>query len=94
MSTRLHRLAPALVLTLGVLTLGACTPSPSKLCDHMNEVVKKELGELPPEFASECIEEAERTKTKLQRKGPGEYRNFANCVMDATTLEAMDGCAD
>jgi hypothetical protein len=85
-----NKLTLVIVGGIGLFTL-ACGASPDQVCDHMIGLVKKELGDeaakaMPKE---ECVKEAEREK---EMKGLMKWRTQANCVMDATTLEAATKC--
>ena len=79
-----------LVATFG-LVAAACGASPEAVCDHIIELSKKELGEEAAKGLdrADCIKDAEREK---EMQGMVKYREQANCVMDATTLEAAMKC--
>jgi hypothetical protein len=79
-----------LVATFGFVSL-ACGASPEAVCDHMIELSKKELGEEAAKSLdrADCIKGAEHQK---EMQGMMKYRTTANCITDATTLEAAMKC--
>lgn len=85
-----HKLILVVVGSLGLFTL-ACGASPDAVCDHMIDLMKKELGEEAAKAMpkAECVKEAEKEK---EMKGMMKWRTQASCVMDATTLEAATKC--
>jgi hypothetical protein len=85
-----NKLTLVIVGGIGLFTL-ACGASPDQVCDHMLGLVKKELGDEAAKAMpkAECVKEAEREK---EMKGLMKWRTQANCVMDATTLEAATKC--
>ncbi len=92
----MQKLSTAVALALFVPTLTACAPSPEKVCDHMFDLMKKELGEALPmsdddakKFKEECVKEATKEKEKI---GAIEYKKQATCVMEATKLADLDKC--
>ncbi|MEM6296550.1 MAG: hypothetical protein AAGA54_35115 [Myxococcota bacterium] len=80
-----------IVFALVASSLAAgCGASPSELCAHVKEVAKKEAGDAAAEAATEgCEKRFERAK---EMKGLIKYREVANCVMDAQTLQAISDC--
>lgn len=87
------------LVALAALTpmLAACAPSPDDLCQHVIDMMKKEMGEmfdaLPEEernkMKEECVKEAEKEK---EMKGAVEYNKQAKCIMKATKLEELEKC--
>jgi hypothetical protein len=76
--------------TFGLVSV-ACGASPEAVCDHIIELAKKEGGEEAAKGLdrAECIKSGEREK---EMKGMMKWREQANCVTDATTLEAAMKC--
>ncbi|HLT40414.1 MAG TPA: hypothetical protein VK034_29245 [Enhygromyxa sp.] len=85
----------ALAALAPVLT--ACGPAPEAVCDHVIDIMKKEMGELfnalPEEernkMRDECIAEAKKEK---EMKGAVEYKKQATCIMDAGSLADLEKC--
>lgn len=79
--------------------LGACAPAPADVCQHVVDLMKKELGEqvdaMPEEeitkIKDNCVKEAEKEK---EMKGSMEYNKQAKCVMAATSLEGLAKCEE
>lgn len=73
------------------LGLGACTPSPQKVCDHANGLMNTggtRTAEQTARGQADCIREL----TTVQQQHPAEYKVAAKCMMDATTREATVAC--
>lgn len=89
------------ILALAVFApmLAACGPAPADVCDHVIDLMKKELGEqvdaMPEEeitkIKDNCVKEAEKEK---EMKGALEYNKQAKCVMAATSLEDLAKCEE
>lgn len=78
------------LVVLGALaTATGCAPSPQDVCDHMSELVTKGSGDAVKPDTAECVSSVE---SKKEMKGLMKYRKWANCVVDASTLEAAEGC--
>jgi hypothetical protein len=79
--------------------LAACAPAPEDVCQHVVDLMKKELGEqvdaMPEDeitkIKDNCVKEAEKEK---EMKGSMEYNKQAKCVMAATSLEDLSKCQD
>ena len=69
----------------------ACAPSPDKVCDHVIELTKKDLGEEAAKAIDkdDCVKTAERKK---EMKGMIKYKEEASCIMDAGSLEDLGKC--
>ena len=91
MNTNTLNKTPLMLLGL-VWTLCACAPSPEDLCAHVEKVMIAELGESAKEALGDCVEDVERTKKSLGRKGPGEWRSYATCMMEAENVDALATC--
>ena len=74
---------------LGVLVAG-CGAEPAEVCKHVEEVVTKEAG---AEVAKEAIDGCEFTwQMRKDTKGIFQYKELADCVMDAENLDALSKC--
>jgi hypothetical protein len=79
--------------------LAACAPAPEDVCQHVVDLMKKELGEqvdaMPEEeitkIKDNCVKEAEKEK---EMKGAIEYKKQAKCVMAASSLEDLKKCEE
>ncbi|MCA9683600.1 MAG: hypothetical protein KC431_08115 [Myxococcales bacterium] len=77
--------------------LAACGPAPAEVCDHVVDLMKKELGEQVgamsdddiKEIKDTCVKDAEKEK---EMKGALEYNKEAKCVMAAASLADLDKC--
>ena len=79
------------VLLLGmVLGLGACTPSPEKVCAHAAQLAGG--GGSSPESAARHQQECLTGMTRLRAEHPAEYKTAAKCIMDATNSDGMMAC--
>lgn len=90
---------PRRSLVLTALTLlVACTPSDQKLCEHIMDVMQRERAEaedatLPSDaqmhsYTKKCVTDLEKERDAKD----DEYDEFAACIMDATTIEALVLC--
>lgn len=87
------------VLALAVIApmLAACAPSPDDVCQHVIDMMKKELGDAADsmgedemkEMKEKCVKDAEKEK---ELKGAMEYKKQAKCIMDASNLEQLAKC--
>ncbi len=78
------------VLAIG-LCLGACTPSPEKVCEHANTVMnagRTRTAEQNAHDRTECV----RDLTTIQQQHAAEYKTAAKCMMDASTRDTMMAC--
>jgi hypothetical protein len=90
------KLRTALSLAAVALLLAACGPAPEKVCEHINELTKKDLGDHADAVSDEQFEKStknciERAK-KNREKDPKEYSQRAKCVMAADSLEDLRDC--
>ena len=86
-------------LALAAITpmLAACTPSPEKVCNHVMDIMKKEMPEGAEEPSEEdmkkgmekCVEGLEKEKEKL---GEEKYKEQVKCVMAASDMEGFMKC--
>lgn len=85
---KLHTL---FLVALVAPVLTACGPSPDAVCDHLAELMKKELGDAAAEAfeKDECVESAKKEK---EMKGMVEYNKQAKCAMKAESLEDLGKC--
>jgi hypothetical protein len=67
-----------------------CAPGPKEVCNHIEKLSKKELGEAAAKKISEgCVR---RWKRKKEFKGYFKYRKVARCVVGAKKLSAVTKC--
>ncbi|PRP93382.1 hypothetical protein ENSA5_42810 [Enhygromyxa salina] len=79
--------------------LAACAPAPEDVCQHVVDLMKKELGEqvdaMPEDeitkIKDNCVKEAEKEK---EMKGALEYKKQAKCVMAAESLDDLKTCEE
>jgi hypothetical protein len=91
------RLATVLALAVFAPMLAGCGPAPADVCDHVIDLMKKELGEQADAMSEEeigkikekCVKEGEKEK---ELNGALEYNKQAKCVMAATSLEDLAKC--
>lgn len=88
-------------LALAALTpfLAACTPSNEDVCNHVMEIMKKEMGaaegaaeisdEDTKKYTEKCVKDVEKEK---ELKGAAAYGKQAKCIMAATKMEEMAKC--
>ncbi|MCA9692257.1 MAG: hypothetical protein KC636_21845 [Myxococcales bacterium] len=89
------------LLALAVLApmLAGCAPAPEDVCQHVVDLMKKQLGDqadaMPEEeitkIKDNCVKEAEKEK---EMKGSIEYNKQAKCVMAAETLDDLSKCEE
>jgi hypothetical protein len=89
------------LLALAVLApmLIACAPKPDDVCQHVVDLMKKDLGEQVDALSEEqitkikdtCVKNAEKEK---EAKGALEYNKQAKCVMAAESLEDLRECEE
>lgn len=92
----MKKLPTLLAAALFVSTLAACAPGPEKVCDHVVDLTKKELGdkvdamsdEQMDKLRTDCVQNA----TDDQKKNPKTYAKRAKCVMSAISLEGLREC--
>lgn len=73
------------------------TPTPLDVCDHVIDLMKRELGDqvdaMPTteieKLRDNCVREASKERAI---KGEAEYRQQANCVLAAEKLEGLTQC--
>jgi hypothetical protein len=90
-------------LALAALTpfLAACTPSNEDVCNHVMDIMKKEVGEVEGAKApsdedikkatAECVTDLDKEKEK---KGADAYNKQVKCVMAASKMEEMMKCQE
>ncbi len=92
----MKKLSTVFALCLFVPMLGACTPSPEKLCDHAFEIIKKEAGDkaadMPEEDLKKAKEKCVKDVEKDKAEKPDEYKEKATCFMAAKDMESMGKC--
>lgn len=86
------------VLAVVVLAplLAACAPAPDKVCGHVVDLMKKELGDEADAMSDEqiekitksCVEDAQKDK----ESNPKHYAKRAKCVMAAESLNDLRDC--
>lgn len=89
------------LLALAVLVpmLTACAPKPEDVCQHVVDLMKKEMGDQVDSMSEEqitkikdtCVKNAEKEK---ELKGAIEYNKQAKCVMAAESLEDLRACEE
>ncbi len=95
--------ALGIVLGLGFAT--GCTPSPEKVCGHLEELQDKKEKDDDKELKGEAKKLYEKFKEKARKQCPKEfaalkeedadvYKCAAKCVMDSKDLEAVEKCDD
>ncbi|PRP90474.1 hypothetical protein ENSA5_64930 [Enhygromyxa salina] len=89
------------LLALAALTpfLAACTPSNEDVCNHVMDIMKKEMGDAegakePSEedikkYTEKCVKDLEKEKEKI---GADAYKKQVKCVMDATKMDDLMKC--
>jgi len=93
----MKKLSPFLALAALVPMLAACAPKPDEVCDHVIDLLKKELGDKAGEMTEDdlkgiketCVKDAEKEK---ELKGALEYNKQAKCVMAASSRADLDKC--
>jgi hypothetical protein len=86
-------------LAIAALTpmLAACAPSNEDVCQHVMDIMKKEMGDAAGEtseedtkkFMEKCVKDLDKEKEKI---GAAEYKKQAKCVMAAEKMEDMMKC--
>ncbi len=78
--------------------LAACAPAPEDVCQHVVDLMKKELGDQVDmsdddikEIKDTCVKEAEKEK---EMQGAIEYKKQAKCVMAASSFEELEKCEE
>lgn len=95
--------ALGIVLGLGLAT--GCTPSPEKVCGHLEELQDKQEKDDDKELKGEAKKLYEKLKEKARKQCPKEfaalkeadadvYKCAAKCVMDAKDMDAVEKCDD
>ena len=77
------------VVLLATLAAG-CGAAPEEVCGHIEEVVKKEAGDDPAKAAIDGCEF--QWNMRKDTKGIFQYKELADCVMDANDLETLAKC--
>lgn len=82
------RTLPGLFFVASLAT--GCGASPEEVCGHIEQVVSKEAGD---EAAEAAIDGCEfQWKMRKDTKGIFQYKELADCVMDADDLEGLSKC--
>jgi hypothetical protein len=86
------------VLAVAVLApmLAACAPKPEDVCDHVIDLMKKDLGDEADALSDEqvekirtsCVEDAEKDR----KSNPKDYAKRAKCVKAAGSLDDLREC--
>lgn len=95
----MKKLSTLLALAIFTPMLTACAPAPDKVCQHVIDLMKQELGEQVDAMSEEeitkikdtCVKEAEKEK---EMKGAMEYNKQAKCVMAASSLADLAKCEE
>lgn len=67
-----------------------CGAAPAEVCGHIEQVVKKEAGD---EAAKAAIDGCEfQWSMRNDTKGIFQYKELADCVMDANDIDALAKC--
>ncbi len=70
--------------------LAACGASPADVCGHVEEVVTKEIS---AEAAKAAVDGCDfKWKMRKDTKGIFQYKELADCVMDADSVDALSKC--
>ncbi|MFO7564526.1 MAG: hypothetical protein R6X02_17910 [Enhygromyxa sp.] len=92
----MKKLSTVLAVAVLVPMLAACGPSPEKVCDHVVDLTKKELGDKVDAMSDEQLEKIRTDCVKNaeddQKKNPKTYGKRAKCVMAGTSLEDLRDC--
>lgn len=92
-------LSKLLVLAVLAPMLTACGPKPEDVCQHVIDLMKKDLGDQADAMSEEqiakiketCVKSAEKEK---ELKGAIEYNKQAKCVMAAESSEDLRACEE
>lgn len=88
-------------LALAALTpfLAACTPSNEDVCNHVMDIMKKEMGDVEgakapsdedlKKYTEKCVKDLEKEKEKA---GAEKFNKQAKCIMAASKMEEMAKC--
>jgi hypothetical protein len=95
----MKKLSTLLALAVLAPMLVACAPAPDEVCQHVIDLMKKELGEQVDAMSEDeiakikdnCVKEAEKEK---ENKGAMEYNKQAKCVMAAASLADLAKCEE
>jgi hypothetical protein len=95
----MKKLSTLLALAVFAPLLVACAPAPDEVCQHVIDLMKKELGDQVDAMSEEeitkikdnCVKEAEKEK---EMKGAMEYNKQAKCVMAAGSLADLAKCEE
>jgi hypothetical protein len=77
-----------------------CTPSPEKVCNHINEIaendpkLKELMGKQSEEKKKEGQEKCVAKITKEKESDPEGYKCGSKCIMASKDFEAMMKCED
>jgi hypothetical protein len=95
----MKKLSTLLALIVLAPMLAACAPAPEEVCQHVVDLMKKDLGDQADAMSEEeiteikdkCIKDGEKEK---EMKGVLEYNKQAKCVMAATLLADLSKCEE
>jgi hypothetical protein len=88
-------------LALAALTpfLAACTPSNEDVCNHVMDIMKKEMGDAEgakapsdeeiKKYTEKCVTDMDKEKEK---KGADVFNKQVKCVMAASKMDEMMKC--
>ena len=85
-----HLLRSVLPFSLLAVFAAGCGAAPAEVCGHIEEVVKKEAGD---EAAKAAVDGCEfKWDMRKDTKGIFQYKELADCVMDASDLDSLSKC--
>lgn len=97
MSTLRSLLAPCALSAL-LVGLTACGPSPEEVCEHVIELLSKDLDakgmKLEDDKRSKSLESCTERAAKSKREGAMEYKKEAACMITASSLQEVKACSD
>jgi hypothetical protein len=86
----------AIALVFGATAVG-CTPSPEKVCNHMFEIVSKEMKgdkKISDDDKKKGMDDCTKKLGEEKEKDPEAYKCASKCMMDAKDFEGVMGCED
>jgi hypothetical protein len=85
-----HPIRALFGISLVAALAAGCGAAPPEVCAHIEEVVKKDVGD---EAAKAAIDGCEfKWNMRKDTKGIFQYKEMADCVMDASDLESLAKC--
>ncbi len=92
----MNKLRTVLAVAALAPLLAACAPSPEKICEHIVDLTKKELGDKVDAMSDEQIDEIRKgcleNAKKDQEKDRKKYAKRAKCVQKAESLDDLRDC--